>query len=102
MARKKVEHYPRRVVFERDGNRCVYCGVTKGQMTLDHIIPVSKGGAYHDARNLVVSCQTCNQDKGSMMLSEWRPWLVTRFPGLTAREFEEEMYGRPLTPAPRG
>ena len=34
----------RRALFARDGWRCVYCGTTNGRLTLDHVVPRSKGG----------------------------------------------------------
>src|SRR5439155_15149119 len=34
----------RRALFARDGWRCVYCGTTAGRLTLDHVIPRSRGG----------------------------------------------------------
>ncbi len=33
----------RRALFARDGWRCAYCGTTNGRLTLDHIVPRSKG-----------------------------------------------------------
>ncbi len=42
----------------RDGLVCVYCGAAGedgGQLTLDHLRPVSKGGT-NDASNLVTAC----------------------------------------------
>lgn len=35
--------------------------------TLDHVIPVSKGGALWDHRNLVPACFTCNNKKADKM-----------------------------------
>ena len=34
----------RRALFARDGWRCVYCGTTGGRLTLDHVVPRSRGG----------------------------------------------------------
>ena len=34
----------RRALFARDGWRCVYCGTQSGRLTLDHVIPRSRGG----------------------------------------------------------
>ena len=30
-------------IYKRDGHKCVYCGTSK-QLTIDHVIPKSKGG----------------------------------------------------------
>ena len=34
----------RRALFARDGWRCVYCGTSGGRLTLDHVVPRSRGG----------------------------------------------------------
>ncbi len=60
----------RRMVFERDGNRCFYCGATDGPFEIDHMWPWSRGGA-HIPENLAVACRPCNRSKGSMSLEEW-------------------------------
>ena len=31
-------------IFIRDGFKCAYCGTTKMRLTIDHIIPKSRGG----------------------------------------------------------
>jgi 5-methylcytosine-specific restriction endonuclease McrA len=33
--------------------------------TLDHVVPVSKGGKVYDRANLVVACHNCNNNKGN-------------------------------------
>ena len=38
----------RRALFARDGWRCAYCGSTGGRLTLDHIVPRSRGGEDRD------------------------------------------------------
>src|SRR5690349_999654 len=35
----------RRALFARDDWRCVYCGTTGGRLTLDHVVPKSRGGS---------------------------------------------------------
>ena len=37
----------RRAVFARDRWTCQYCGHERGNLTVDHVIPRSKGGALH-------------------------------------------------------
>lgn len=51
-------------VLERDGYRCVYCGLTSAEATLqvDHVNPRSLGGS-DDATNLVAACFDCNNGK---------------------------------------
>jgi len=50
-------------IYKRDGHECVYCG-SKRDLTLDHVIPKSKGGG-NEWTNLVTSCFKCNLKKGS-------------------------------------
>ena len=49
-------------IFKRDGNQCQYCGTNK-DLTLDHLIPRSKGGKS-SWTNLVTACKKCNARKG--------------------------------------
>jgi 5-methylcytosine-specific restriction endonuclease McrA len=55
----------RRGVFARDRDTCQYCGMThvRSQLTLDHVIPRSQGGAT-SWENLVAACRSCNHRKG--------------------------------------
>ncbi|MBI2300149.1 MAG: HNH endonuclease, partial [Armatimonadetes bacterium] len=39
-------HVSRKGIFARDGNRCQYCGDGDSVLTLDHVIPLSRGGAH--------------------------------------------------------
>jgi 5-methylcytosine-specific restriction endonuclease McrA len=59
----------RRALFARDDWRCVYCGTTSGRLTLDHVVPRSRGG---DSvwENVVTSCAPCNLKKGNRLLEE--------------------------------
>lgn len=45
---------------------CVRCGkkLRKGDITIDHIIPQSKGGK-HNLNNLQCMCRSCNSSKGN-------------------------------------
>ena len=65
----------RRALFARDGWRCMYCGTTNGRLTLDHVVPRSRGG---DSvwENVVTSCAPCNLRKGNRSLEEARMVLV--------------------------
>lgn len=57
----KIPPVNRREVLRRDAHTCQYCG-SKKQLTLDHVIPRSKGGA-HTWDNVVVACAPCNTYK---------------------------------------
>lgn len=51
----------RRFVFKRDGRVCRTCSTSKN-LTLDHIIPVARGGE-DSMVNLQVLCKSCNSSK---------------------------------------
>ncbi|NUQ01094.1 MAG: HNH endonuclease [Armatimonadetes bacterium] len=59
----------RKGIFARDSHRCQYCGETEQPLTLDHVVPVSRGG-NHDWTNLVTSCVSCNNRKGDRLPTE--------------------------------
>ena len=59
----------RRALFARDGWRCVYCGTASGRLTLDHVVPRSRGGGS-EWENVVTSCAPCNLRKGNRSLEE--------------------------------
>jgi 5-methylcytosine-specific restriction endonuclease McrA len=61
----------RREVFIRDNYTCQYCGRQAGDLTIDHVIPRSRGGP-HTWDNLVSACKTCNHRKGGKSLNEAR------------------------------
>lgn len=64
---KSVE-LTRQNIFKRDDNECAYCGA-KNDLTLDHVIPKSKGGKSNWT-NLVAACKRCNSRKGHMSPEE--------------------------------
>ncbi len=66
----------RREVFIRDNYTCQYCGRVANDLTIDHIIPRSRGGG-HSWENLVSACKTCNHRKGGKLLKEARMTLRT-------------------------
>jgi 5-methylcytosine-specific restriction endonuclease McrA len=65
----------RREIFIRDNYTCQYCGTRTRDLTLDHVIPRSKGGP-HTWENLVSACKACNHRKGGKMLSETKMHLA--------------------------
>ena len=52
----------RREVFLRDGYTCQYCGKGAPALTLDHVMPRSRGGV-HSWENMVTACMACNHRK---------------------------------------
>jgi len=55
-------------IYKRDGHKCVYCGTSK-QLTIDHVIPKSKGGK-NTWENLVTCCTKCNLKKSDKTLEQ--------------------------------
>jgi len=58
---KNTVPFTKKNVFIRDGHRCVYCDSPR-ELTLDHVIPSSKGGKT-TFENCVACCRTCNVKK---------------------------------------
>lgn len=58
-------------ILNKTNGICVMCGepLTLKTMTIDHYIPLSKGG-MNRINNLYPSCEKCNQKKGN----EIYPW----------------------------
>ena len=73
---RPVLRLSRREVFMRDKWTCQYCGIVTRDLTLDHIMPRTRGGA-HTWENLVSACKTCNHRKGAKTLDEARLKLRT-------------------------
>jgi len=86
---RRHAHWSRRGVLVRDNFTCIYCGITLGQMmkgkpviksdlTIDHIVPRSKGGR-DTWTNTACACSVCNHKKGSRLPNEagfklrWEP-----------------------------
>lgn len=63
-------------ILDRYGFRCAYCGrkleygVPGSVPTMDHVIPLSKGGG-HSKGNIVPACGRCNSAKRDKTLEQW-------------------------------
>jgi 5-methylcytosine-specific restriction endonuclease McrA len=53
----------RKNILRRDGHRCQFCGRGDIPLTVDHVIPASRGGE-DTWENLVCACVICNNKKG--------------------------------------
>jgi hypothetical protein len=62
----------RRNLLMRDEHSCQYCGFTgsASELTVDHVVPLSRGGAASTWENLVVACKRCNWRKANHMPHE--------------------------------
>ena len=60
---------PGRELSFRDTSPCQYCGSRTADLTIDHIIPRSRGGV-HSWENLVSACRSCNHRKGGKLLTD--------------------------------
>ena len=61
----------RRAIFYRDDFACQYCGARGKTLTLDHIVPRSRGGA-HEWDNVVSACVQCNHKKAGLTPAQRR------------------------------
>jgi len=71
-------------IINRDG-KCMYCGTHKN-LTVDHIIPKSRGGKL-SWENCVTSCKECNNRKGDRTPSEAKMFLLEQPHMPTINEF---------------
>jgi 5-methylcytosine-specific restriction endonuclease McrA len=67
----------RREIFIRDGYTCQYCDHKASDLTIDHVIPRSRGG-LHVWDNVVSACKPCNHRKGGKSIAEARMTLRTQ------------------------
>ena len=76
--RREASSMKRLRIYMRDKYRCQYCGEKKpvGALTLDHILPRSRGGDNSPV-NVVTACVSCNNRKGDRTPAEARMPLLT-------------------------
>ncbi|MBO0352333.1 HNH endonuclease [Phormidium pseudopriestleyi FRX01] len=70
--------FTRRNILHRDSHCCQYCGYSGDELTLDHVMPRSRGGP-DSWENLVSACVRCNVKKGNRTPEESKMPL-TRIP----------------------
>lgn len=107
----------RRNLLLRDDHCCQYCGVhgTPSELTIDHVVPVSRGGNPSSWENQVVACKRCNGRKANHLpaevslrlrrsprpvLHEYAHLLLLRYPEVR-RAYEELVLSVPRA-APAG
>jgi 5-methylcytosine-specific restriction endonuclease McrA len=72
---------------EAHGIDCAYCrvptlvdppaGLRYRERTLDHVIPLSRGGA-DELSNVVLCCRSCNSRKGARPVRQYAVWKDAR------------------------
>lgn len=67
----------RKNILRRDNHKCIYCQRADLQLTIDHIIPKSKGGD-DTWENLVTACVKCNNKKGDRSPEEAKMTLLKK------------------------
>jgi len=67
----------RKNILRRDDHRCQYCGKKTTDLTIDHIIPKSRGGG-DTWENLVTACVRCNNRKGNRTPEEAEMKLLSK------------------------
>jgi 5-methylcytosine-specific restriction endonuclease McrA len=59
----------RKAVLARDAYTCQYCGREQHGLTVDHVVPRSRGGTSA-WENIVAACAPCNRKKGNRLPAE--------------------------------
>ena len=84
----------KREIFRRDQSCCQYCGRTLAHLTLDHVLPKTRGGEYV-WENLVSACPQCNRRKGGRTPQE--AGMTLRGPPTEPPATAVYLYGRYLS-----
>ena len=61
--------FSKKNILRRDNFTCQYCGAINNSLTVDHVLPKSRGGKSNWI-NVVVACKSCNLKKGDQTPSE--------------------------------
>lgn len=67
----------RKAVLARDAYTCQYCGHESAGLTVDHVVPRSRGGSSA-WDNIVAACAPCNRRKGDRLPGEVQMTLRTK------------------------
>jgi 5-methylcytosine-specific restriction endonuclease McrA len=71
--RKQLSSRKKLLIFKNADYSCEYCGIRGAKhidLTIDHVVPLIKGGR-DDESNMACVCYQCNQDKGSLLLTQF-------------------------------
>ncbi len=98
MVRKKTGKsisFSKKNILKRDNYTCQYCSETSQALTIDHIVPKSRGGKT-TWNNVVVACKPCNLKKSNKTPEEIGFYL-TRKPSKP----DFYLYSLSVPPAPK-
>ena len=83
---KQKVPFSRKNIMVRDDFVCQYCGITGERLTIDHVIPKSRGGKTN-FENCVGACKTCNAKKANKTPREAKMFLKKQPYSPTIMEF---------------
>lgn len=66
-----------RDILDQYHHRCAYCGSKLDKLTIDHVVPLIKGGK-HSASNVVPACLHCNSSKKDKTPEQWVGMAVAK------------------------
>ena len=87
MSKTKISNEKRIQIFNRDGNKCLWCGrsVVDGiKLNADHIVPEHFGGSS-DFDNLGTLCSLCNNGKGAEYYGNYLLSTMLKVPNIWSR-----------------
>ena len=85
----------RRNLFQRDSHRCQYCGSESERLSIDHVMPRSRGGK-NEWDNVIAACRGCNLRKRDRTPEE--AGMKLAHPPQAPRELSWIMYSVPRIP----
>lgn len=65
--RRRTKGYSKKLLDNHHVSNCIYCKTKLNQenCSVDHILPISKGG-NNSKLNLIVVCKDCNNERGNL------------------------------------
>lgn len=85
----------RKIIIKRDGYVCKYCDkeLTPKTHTIDHILPVSKGGT-ENPHNLVMCCEWCNKKAKDLLFPSFEAKRAYLLQLLAEKQYNELKSGK--------
>lgn len=99
----------RAMLADVQGGRCLLCGNALVDPTLEHMIPIGRGGSNR-LKNVALSCRTCNDERGVALLTRaqmdravawfWRPDMDARLKAMRTGGYVLRELRRGQSPSP--